>query len=140
MNKKGGLGDILLDNIMFLIILVLFFSVIFIFVTGQQEGRAVWEQFYATEISRVINLAQPGDEITLDVHRATVIAKKNGIQFSSIFNFDNVGNEVQVKLGQRGGTTYRFYNEVDVVEWEIEPGLADGVNKLKFKVIKSEVS
>ena len=128
-----------MDNVIFLILLIVFLGLIFVFVSGQNENVGIAEQQYASEIARVINLAEPGDEIILDVHNATRLALEEGIEFNKIFSFDNENNKVFVKLSSSGRTSFEFFNDVDVVDSEIEIGLKDGVNKLKFRIVSGGV-
>lgn len=132
MNKKGGIGEELMDNIVYLVLVVLFFSGMLFFVLQQKNGAVSWEGFYAQEIARVVNLAEPGDEILLDVHKGTVIALDNNVRsFSEMFNFDNEKNEICVKLSARK-TCYNYFNNVDV-EREVKLGVPENVLVLKIK-------
>lgn len=142
MNKKAEIGDVLIDNVIHLIFLALFFIGMVWFVASYQNGAAIWEDYYAKEIVKVINFAEPRDEVWLDVHNATEIAKKNKLaSFSEIFQLDNVKNEVCVKLNKGKKTCYSYFNDVDVVNFGLK--LAEGkndegksVNLLYFKVIE----
>lgn len=136
MNKRAALGDILMDNIIFLILLVLFISVMTASVIQQRDGVVIWEQYYAAELVEIINFAEPGDEIIIDVHKATVIAKGNEVEFREIYEFDNVKKRVGVKLSRGRKTYYSYFNDVSIVEDTIE--LAVPINVLKFKVVKGE--
>jgi len=134
MNKKGEEGGLVWENVTYLILLVMFLAGMLYFVMGYVDGVAVWEKYYAAELARVIDIAEPGDEIQIDVHTGTRIALKNGVAFSDIFYFDNADNSVHIRLRPRGSTVYHYFSDVDVVEWEIEQGIETGVNVLKFKI------
>jgi len=140
MDKKGGIGDkVLKVNFVYIVLLVFFVFLFAIFLWQQMNGAGVWEDYYSKEITKVVNLAEPGDEITLDVHKATEIAIKNDVaSFSEIFEFDNANNRICVKLSQARRSCYSYFNDVDIVGAEIE--LAQGenldTNLLKFKVVK----
>ena len=134
MNKKAAFGDLQMSTVIFLIILVLLVGGMSFVIFKQREGVGIWEQYYSQEVARVVNMAKPGDEITIDVNKATEIALDNGVRFSDIFNFNNVNNEVQVKLSHSGVTSYKYFNEVDIVEWKVELDFDDFTNKLHFKV------
>jgi hypothetical protein len=137
-NKKGSEGEIAFDYIIYTVLLVVFALSMFMVVNNYKSGGAVWEDFYAKEIVKVINNARVGDEITLDVHKATEIAKENEQSFSLIFSFDNQKNEVCVKLGSRK-SCYKYFNEVDIIEPQIilaVPSKTENkyVNVLRFNV------
>jgi hypothetical protein len=143
MNKRAGLGDILLDNVIHLVLLALFLGGMFYFVFSYQNGAAIWEDYYAKEIVKVIDLSDSGDEIFMDVHKASEIAKGNKIaSFSEIFSIDNVKDEVCVKLNRGGGTCYSYFNDVDVVrELKLSAVVnedSEAVNLLYLKISEVE--
>ena len=92
-NKKGegDFGDLLQENVIYLLLLAMFVFLVFFAVSGFRNGAATWEDYYTKELTKVIDMSQAGDEIEIDVQKATEIAKKNGVRsFSEIFNFDNL--------------------------------------------------
>ncbi len=134
MDKKGGMNELVMNNIIYLIFIALFVISLGAFVFNQVDGAAVWEDYYAKEITKVINLASPGDEIVLDVHRGTEIGRGNGVEsFNDMFRIDNGDNEVCVRLSSTRRTCYNYFNDVDV-EWELRLGVP--VNLLKLKVVE----
>ena len=135
MNKKGegDFGSFLHENVIYLVLLAMFAFLIFFTINGFSNGAAVWEDYYAKELTKVIDLSHPGDEIAIDIHKATEIAKKNRVKsFSSIFNFDNLKNEVCVKLKEGRKTCYFFSKDVDVVDRDLKLGVPGNV--LNFKI------
>jgi len=83
----------------------------------KRGGASIWSEFYAKEITKVVNLAQPGDTITIDASKAVDIALGNEIQsLSEVFTFDNANSEVCVKLSRKRKTCYAYFNNVDVIE------------------------
>jgi len=143
MNKKGSFGDTLADNAIYLVFALLFFSIMILFVMGQQNGADFWSDFYAKEISKAINLAKVGDEITLDVHKGSVIGKDNGVpSFSEMFMIDNAKQEVCVKLSRGRKNCYNYFNNVIVVDSELVLAGNDKGDKnvLRFRIAeRSEV-
>lgn len=122
-----------MDNVAYLIIAILFFSGIFYWILQQRNGGAIWEQYYTEEIAKVIDLAKPGDEIVLDVQKATEVARGNGVaSFSDIFSFDNLNNEICVKLNPQRKSCLSYFNNVDVVNAELKLGAP---NSLSFKIV-----
>jgi len=140
MNRKG-VGEILTNNLIYIILFLVFFMLMFYFVVGFQDGASVWEEFYAKEIVKVINEAEPGTEIYLDVTGLTKIAFKNGKSRNEIIYFNNVQNQVIVSLTSKSGTSFNFFNDVDLIEPEIEL-LSGGAetNRLYFKVVGNQRS
>jgi len=140
MNKRGNVGDNpLMNNTMYFIIFIVFLSLSAGFIYSQKDGVLVWEDFYAKEIARVVDVSSPGTEVFLDVTKATEIAKKKGQNFDSIFSFDNENNRVIVSLRSGSGKSFGFFNNVNVSEWRLD--LVSGgaeTNRLYFKIDKSE--
>ena len=134
MDKKAE--SILEGTIIYIILLILFAAPLAYFVWNQYNGASTWADFYAKEISRVVNLAEPGDEVSIDVQTGTEVAVKNKIpSLNDIFTFDNAKNEICVKLAPGRKSCYYYFNEVDVVDWKIDRGLARGeVNTLTFQI------
>jgi len=130
-------SNILWDNVIYLLILVLFIAMISTYIWLQMNGTGVWSQYYSKEIVKVINLASPGDEISLDVHKATEVADENRVPFEEIFTFDTTQNELCVKLSLGRKTCYSYLNEVNVTEDKIQ--LASPVNILTFKIQEKNV-
>lgn len=139
--NKAGMGDLLMSNVIYLILLVVFLAGMLVFLWQYYQGAAVWEDYYAKEIVKVIDFSKAGDEIWLDVHKATEVAKKNRVKsFSEIFEINNPENQVCVKLSKGRKTCYSYFNEVDIISPELK--LAEGrdknenpVNLFYFKVI-----
>lgn len=135
MERKGVIGD-LPDTVITIILIVLFAAFLFVFVGQQKNGAGVWEDVYAKEIAQIINLAEPGDEISIDIHYATEIAKKNRYRaLESIVKFDNENREVVVKLRDKGETRFSYFNDVEIINPRIEVGVP--TNVLKFRVVKA---
>src|SRR3989344_2940383 len=131
MNKKAGIGDNLMNNVVYLLLAVIFLVGILVFVNAQKNNGAILADYYAKEIANAVNLAQAGDEIIIDVHKPTVVAVKNKVaDRNEIFRFNN--NQVCVKLSPGQKSCYSYFNDVTVSDWEIKWGVP--INVLKFKV------
>jgi len=128
-NRRGEGGeDFFLDNVVFLILLVIFFVGMLYFIFQQQEGAGVWEDYYVKEIVKVIDFSDAGDKACMDVHKATEIAKKNNVaSFSEIFRIDNTTNEVCVKLSRGRKTCFNYFNDIDIVNIDLKLGIPGNV-------------
>jgi hypothetical protein len=109
MKKKG---TILVENIVFIILNVLFLSVLVIFLIKQGSGAIVLEQAYSKQITMLIDSARPGMIIKLDMEKGRKLAEEKGIDFNSVVKI--TGNTVKVRLSEKGGYTYSFFNDVSV--------------------------
>lgn len=135
MNRKGVGPGIVGWELAYVVLAVLFLVGMVYFVSGYKDKATIWEDFYAKEIVKVVDLAEPGDEVYLDVTKATKLAKKSGKSFSEIFIFDNAVGKVTVSLRQNSGKSFNYFNNVTVFEPKIElnSGGAE-VNRLHFFV------
>ena len=135
MNKKAS--QTLWENTIYIVLAVVFFSTVLYFVLNNQFGSSFYENYYSKEISRAINLAKPGDNITLDVQKATEIAQKNKLQsFSEIFSFDNTNNEICVKLSLGRKKCYSYFNNVGITNLQLK--LAEPINILSFTITEKQ--
>tara|TARA_Y100000310_G_scaffold337105_1_gene423301 strand:- start:2506 stop:2925 length:420 start_codon:yes stop_codon:yes gene_type:complete len=137
MDKKGG-WDLIKSQVIYLIIVVLFFLGMFFFVQSQLNGASIWEDFYAKDIVKVINGVDSGTEIERDVHKATEIAQSNDLlTYSEIFTYDNKENDFCVKLGKGRKTCYKWFNDVNIVELDLKLASPDK-NILVLRVEEGE--
>lgn len=120
MKKKG---TILVENIIFIILNLLFLAVLVLFLVKQGSGAIVLEQAYAKQISMLVDSAKPVMEIKIDMEKGRKIAKENGMDFDKAVFIS--GNFVRVKLSERGGYTYSFFNDVDVNAHAIKDAKGD---------------
>jgi len=132
MDKRGN-SETLWNNVIYLILLALVVAGLFVFINNQMNGGAVWEDYYAKEIVKMINLAQPGDKLTIDVQKATKIAKKNHVEsFNDIFLFNEKDKEVCVRLSEERRTCYGYFNDVSIKNNELRLGRPG--NSLYFEI------
>jgi len=107
-NKKG---DILIENVLFIVLNVIFISILILFLFKQSSGAALLEQTYSKQIALMIDSAKPAMEIKLNMEKAQKIAEKNKIDFKEAVSI--TGNVVNVKLSQKTGYEYSFFNNVE---------------------------
>ncbi|MBI2632236.1 hypothetical protein HYW75_04485 [Candidatus Pacearchaeota archaeon] len=132
---EGDFGGLLTENVIYLLLLVIFAVLMFFAVNGFKNSTAIWEDYYAKELTKVIDLSHLGEEIEIDVQKATEIAKKNGFRdFREIFNFDNLKNEVCVKLKEGRKTCYFYSKEVDIIDRDLRLGVPGNV--LNFRIVE----
>ncbi len=116
----GRRASIVMDNIIHIIIFCLFFAIMFWGIGSYSNGSAMLEDIYAKEIARVINTAEPGMSFKMDISKIESVAYKNGKNFADIVDIDNVNNEVIVSSRLTTGTAYKFFNDVDIVNFRVE--------------------
>jgi hypothetical protein len=137
MKKKG---TILVENIIFIILNLLFLSVLVLFLIKQGSGAIVFEQAYSKQIAMLVDSAKPIMLIKIDMEKGKNLAGNNGINFNDVVKID--GNIVTVKLSEKGGYSYAFFNDVDVSSYadRDEKGKYTGMYVLTInkKEIKNE--
>src|SRR4030042_3748013 len=112
---KNRRGVILVENIIFIILNILFIIILSLFLFRQGNGAVILEQSYAKNIAFLIDSAKPIMEIKLNMEDALNLAEKNGISRVDIVKIN--GNIVTVKLSEKGGYQYSFFNNVDATAY-----------------------
>jgi len=134
MNKKGALPDMSIDNVVYIVLIVLFFILMFYYIDGQREGADLWADYYSKRITNLINLAETGAEIKINVQKISAIAKNNEIEkLSDMIEINNEDRKVCVKLSKGRASCSYFYNEVDVTDIKLNLAQPD-VNIFSFKI------
>lgn len=109
---KSKKATILIENVIFIILNVIFVSILLLFLWKQGSGVVLLEQTHAKQISLLIDSAVPGMEIKLNMNDAMKVANENKIDFDNVVSI--TGNVVKVKLSDKGGYEYSFFNDVKV--------------------------
>lgn len=113
MIKRGEKrANILIENIIFIVLNLIFLTILILFLLKQGGGAIVLEQAYAKQIALLIDSAKPGTTIKLNMQDAKILAEKNNINFRDVVKIN--GNIVKIKLSEKGGYTYSFFNDVEV--------------------------
>ena len=81
------------------------------------SGDVTSEQIYAKQIALIIDKADVGMKINLDVSKLHDIAEGNDYR-GQIINIDNELNVVRVNLVKGKGYEFKFFNGRDIV-WEL---------------------
>jgi hypothetical protein len=115
-------GEILVENVIFIILNLIFLSILVIFIIKQSSGAVMLEDSYSKQIALLIDSAKPQNSevvIQLDMSDGSKIDKKWFAQnFNRVLSVD--GNVVNVKLSEKGGSSYSFFNDV-AVSTEVGP-------------------
>jgi len=112
MKGKRGEGTILVENIIYLILNLLFFAILIIFLIKQSSGAALLEQTYSKKVALLIDQAKPGMIIKLNLEKGMNIANSNKITPQELLVIED--NFVKVTLSKGGGQEYHFFNDLDV--------------------------
>lgn len=104
-NRKKG--DILMSNVIFILLVVLFFSILLTFVVKQSSREYILEEQTAKKIALAIDAAEPGTQILFNFKK---VLKENSMDEPIFIQ----GNVVSVKLSEKTGYHYSFFNNVNV--------------------------
>lgn len=105
-------GTILVENLIFIILNILFLAILVVFLFSKTGSAAVLEEKYAKQIALIIDSAKPGMVIHLNMEDAINEADKEGRNIGNIVLLTD--NIITVKLREKGGYSYSFFNDVDV--------------------------
>ena len=105
-------ANILVENIVFIVLNIIFLSILILFLISRMGSAAVLEEKYSKQIALIIDSAKPGMIIHLNMEDAIDKAKKENWDFNNIVMIHD--NIVTVKLREKGGYPYSFFNDVDV--------------------------
>jgi hypothetical protein len=110
--KSNKRGNILTENLVFIILNIIFITILFLFIFRQGEGAVILEESYTKQIALLLDSAKPGMIIQLNMEKAISLAEKNKLNTDNIVTIS--GNIVTVKLSDKGGYSYTFFNNVNV--------------------------
>jgi hypothetical protein len=114
-NKKAELTTM---TVIFFILNLVFFVSMFVFVQKADDNALVYEQAYSKQIALLIDNAEPGSVILLDVKELVDISNKKDSK--EIFKVDNNENKVSVSLTGTG-YSYQYFTDSEV-ELELNQG------------------
>lgn len=109
---KGKDGQILVENVIFIVLNLIFLSILILFLYSKVDSASVLEEKYSKQIALMIDSAEPGMRIHLNMEDAIKEAENNGWDVNKMVSIS--GNSVIVKLREKGENSYEFFNDVDV--------------------------
>jgi len=111
--RKGA--SLVAENVIFIILNLVFLTILLLFLYSKMGSAAVLEESYAKQIALMIDASKPRMRINLNMEDAFE-KKEKGFEEDIVRIHDNF---VIVKLREKGGYTYSFFNDVEV---EAYPG------------------
>jgi hypothetical protein len=116
MKKKGE--AFLEYNLVFMILVVIFLVFGVLLIVRYESYTAFYEQVYAKQLALVIDKAEPGMTMEIDITPLMNSATKN--RFSgTVVNIDNNEQTVSVHLIEGTGYSHQYFNDV-AIEWNIK--------------------
>ena len=114
MKKIQKRGTFLTESIIFIVLNLLFLTILFLFLFLKTGDVAVLEERYAKQIALIIDSSKPVMEIRLNMEDAIKKAEKEKWQGKIVVIS---GNLVTVKLRENGYYSYSFFNDVDATAY-----------------------
>lgn len=105
-------GNILMENVVYILLILLFFGIMFVFVYRQASNVSLIEESAAKQIALVIDAAKPGTQIVLNFNK--IIEKKHDDFHGETVRIDNVNKFVKVQLSAKSGFSYGFFNNINI--------------------------
>ena len=117
---KKGEGENMIDSpVIFLILNILFFSILLLFIFKQSTGAFVYEQAYAKQITLLLDSARPGMTIYVNFEKGIEAANKNNFDINNAIKIDDENNAIIVKLSKRGGFATKYFTDYGL-DYKIE--------------------
>lgn len=104
MKKKGV--NLLTGNVVYIIIVVAFFTILFVFAAKYSSNARAMEEATAKRIALAIDAAEPGEELSFFID--DILEKKDESYIGSVVSITD--NVVRVQLSQKTGYSYAFFN------------------------------
>lgn len=108
MNKRGV--EILESAVIFITLNLIFFAVLFLFVSRAGTGVTAQEQIYAKQIALILDNIKPGTMVTINIEKMYSIARDEKY-FGRVVSIDSGNKMITVKLGNSGnGYSFRYFS------------------------------
>jgi len=104
-NKKA---EILMENVVFILVAVAFFAMMFLFINLKSNSVYSIEEVNAKKIALIIDAAESDTKIIVDVNE---VFSKNKLLGANPIVIDSENNFVRVKMSEKSGYNYGFYNK-----------------------------
>ena len=113
MKNKRAETDIM-KALLFIILSMVFFSLILYFIYSSAGKSLIYEQVYAKQIALIIDNSKPDMAVSLNVSKAVEIAEKRHLNINNVFKIDNKEKKVIVSLSGKGGYSYYYFSDYNV--------------------------
>jgi hypothetical protein len=109
---KNSRGEILVENVIFIVLNLVFLTILALFLVNQSSGVLLLERPYAKQIALLADSARPGMMMEINMAPAMKLAEKNKISFEDAIKIED--NSVIVKLSPNSGQEYTFFNDLKI--------------------------
>ena len=108
------LAELLKENLVFIILNVMFLSMMISFIYLQSSSVHLMEEENAKKIALLIDGSKPGTEIQINFKDFFEKAEEGGISKESSIKIDNEKNLVIIKGSKKSFYEYSYFNDVNV--------------------------
>lgn len=122
MISKNKRGEILVENVIFIVLNIAFLSILILFLIKQGTGTVLLEDAHSKQIALLIDSASPGMIMKINLQEGFELSEEKGIPFEEAVTIE--GNRVIVKFSEKGGKEYSFFNDVDA---QVFPDTEEGI-------------
>ena len=120
MKKRNRKGNLLTENIIFIILNLVFLSILILFLFSRTGDAAGMEERYAKQIALILDSAKPGMQISLDMEDAIEKAR-NELGEENIENIVAIqDNVVNVRISEGAGYSYSFFNDIELSSYYLD--------------------
>ncbi len=112
-NKKA---EILHENVIFIILNVVFFSIMLIFIYLQGSSVHLDEEETAKQIALLIDASRPGTILEINLEDLFLEADKEEISKENVVEIDEEKNLVIVRASEDSFYEYSYFNDVYVLD------------------------
>jgi len=105
LNKKGS-DNIVFPEIIFMLITVVFFSMLLFFVYKSSSGAVVYEDLYVKKIAMILTVLPPGMTVNVNFTIPYNVAKENG-KLTNLVVLN--GSRVEVFLSSQNDGSYKVF-------------------------------
>ena len=109
-DKRGV--NLVYGTVIFIILNLMFFIAMFLVVSRIENEAALYEQAYAKEIALLIDSAEPGTFISLNVDDFNEFIEKKLVSEGQIVLINR--NKVNIKLSNGAGYSFIYFSDYDV--------------------------
>lgn len=110
-NGKKASETVLLENIIFIVLNIVFFAIMLVFVYNSGNNILVKEQAYSKEIALTIDNCKPGMSVLFNINELIEIANKTNYPAEKIVTLDKKNNRVLISLKEKGAFSYQYFSK-----------------------------
>lgn len=110
--------NLMTEKVVYILFILIFSGMVIGFFIRFQNDVLIYEQTYAKELALLINKAEPGIEMDIDIFDFYHKSNKNNFN-GNVVEIDNEKSEVIVRLASGRGYKYSFFNDVEVI-WDLD--------------------